>query len=261
MMRYLFVFCLIVALDNATIAQPPADGKTLRVLAYNIHHGEGTDGKVDLPRLANVIKAAMPDLVALQEVDKKVKRTGYVDQLAELAKLTGMHGTFGKQIPYDGGDYGQAILSRTEIGEQSIHLLPGMPDREQRIAYEVRVTVHGETISFVSTHLHHANAAFREEQATKLNELFAKADRPVILAGDLNANPDSKPLDILDKQWKRATADPKLWTFPAVKPTKQIDYILFKPANRFKVLEAKVINEAVASDHRPILAVLEFLPK
>lgn len=242
-------------------AQLSAEGKTVRVLAYNIHHGEGTDGKVDLPRLANVIKAAKPDLVALQEVDKKVKRTGYVDQLAELAKLTGMHGTFGKQIPYDGGDYGQAILSKTEIGEQTIHLLPGMPNREQRIAYEVRVTVHGETISFVSTHLHHANAAFREQQATKLKDLFAKTEHPVILAGDLNANPDSKPLDILDKQWKRATADPKLWTFPAVKPTKQIDYILFKPGNRFKVIEAKVIDEAVASDHRPVLVVLEFLPK
>src|SRR6202165_2432600 len=47
---------------------------TLRVLTYNIHHGEGTDGRFDVPRLAEVIKSVRPDLVALQEVDEGTER-------------------------------------------------------------------------------------------------------------------------------------------------------------------------------------------
>src|SRR4051812_15481445 len=76
---------------------------TLRVLTYNIHHGEGRDGQFDLPRLADVMKRAEPDLVALQEVDISTERSDGVNQLAELERLTGMHGEFGKAMDYRGG--------------------------------------------------------------------------------------------------------------------------------------------------------------
>ena len=255
---------LLAALAGAAVAALPAadpPGRTtLRVLCYNIHHGRGTDGKVDLPRIAGVIRDAKPDLVALQEVDDRTRRTGQVDQTAELARLTGLHGRFGKQIDYQGGGYGQAVLSRFPLGELTVHWLPGVPDRERRIAAEARVKVGGRELSFVTTHLHHQNPEFREQQAAKLNELFGAADRPVVLAGDLNATPDSKPLAILSQKWTVATAGPSLFTFPAGKPTKQIDYVLYRPAGRFKAVEAKVIAEAVASDHRPVLAVLELTP-
>jgi endonuclease/exonuclease/phosphatase family metal-dependent hydrolase len=252
----------VVALA-AMAALPAADppGRvTLRVLSYNIHHGEGTDGKVDLPRLAGVIAAAKPDLVALQEVDDKTRRTGKVDQTAELVRLTGLHGQFGKQIDYEGGGYGQAILSRYPIDGLQVHWLPGTPERERRIAVEAQVKVGGRALSFVSTHLHHIRGEFREQQAAKLNELFAATDRPAVLAGDLNANPGSKPLDILRTKWTSATAGPSLFTYPSPKPVKQIDYILCRPGKRFRVVESKVIAEAVASDHRPILAVVELVP-
>jgi endonuclease/exonuclease/phosphatase family metal-dependent hydrolase len=234
----------------------PGGPKTLRVLCYNIHHGRGTDDKVDLPRLARVIRAADPDLVALQEVDDKTKRTGGVDQLAELVRLTGLHGRFGKAIDYEGGGYGQAVLSRFPMAGATVHTLPGMPAREQRIAFEVRVSAAGRDLSFVTTHLHHQEPALREQQANKLNDLFAGVDRPIILAGDLNATPESKPLAALTGKWTIATADPGLLTYPSAKPTKQIDYVLFRPAGRFQVLETRVVEEAVASDHRPVVAVL-----
>ena len=66
--------------------QPPR----LRVLTYNIHHGEGTDGKFDYERLARVINGLKPDVAALQEVDRNTRRANGVDQAALLAKLTGM---------------------------------------------------------------------------------------------------------------------------------------------------------------------------
>lgn len=89
----------------------------IRVLTYNIHHGEGLDGKVDLGRIAQVIQQAAPDVVALQEVDLGTERTGRVDQAAELGRLTGLHAVFGKAFDYSGGRYGAALLSRWSIQE------------------------------------------------------------------------------------------------------------------------------------------------
>ena len=238
-------------------AANPGRKPTLRVLSYNIHHGEGTDGIVDLPRLARVIRAADADLVALQEVDDRTKRTKGVDQTAELARQTGMYGVFGKQIDYEGGGYGQAILSRVPLGRGTVHWLPGEPDRERRLAFGVPVSVFGRELTFVTTHLHHQNDEFRQRQAAELNRLFADTDRPVIVAGDLNANPDSKPLGVFLSHWAVATG-PGLHTFPAGQPTKQIDYVIARPAPAFATIELRVPDEPVASDHRPLLAVYEF---
>lgn len=100
-----------------------------RVLSYNIHHAEGIDGKLDVARIARVIKDCQPDLVALQEVDKLVERTESIDQP----------------------------------------------------------------------------------------------------------------------------------TIPVTTPDRQIDFVLFRPAARWKVVKSRVLEEMIASDHRPILAVLELL--
>jgi endonuclease/exonuclease/phosphatase family metal-dependent hydrolase len=254
---------LLTALAGLATALPAGDppGRTvLRVLCYNIHHGERADGKIDLPRQAKVIADAKPDLVALQEVDNRCLRSGKVDQTAELARLTGLHGRFGKQIDFEGGEYGQAVLSRFPLDELTVHWLPGTPERQRRIAVEARVKVGGGPLSFVGTHLHHQRDDFREQQAAKLNELFGKAEHPVILAGDLNAEPDAKPLDVLRERWAVATAGPALFTYPAAKPAAQIDHVLYRPGKRFRVVSARVIEEAAASDHRPVLALLELVP-
>lgn len=241
------------------VLKAKGERKSLRVLSYNIHHGEGTDGKLDLPRIAKIIAAEKPDLVAVQEVDRKAKRSGGVDQTAELARLTGLHGTFFKAIDIEGGDYGQAILSRFPLGETTTHKLPQIAKEEQRIAGEVRLAVDGREFAFVTTHFNHLNDANRRDQATKINELFASAKHPVILAGDLNANPTSGPLTILAPNWKSSKLDAELPTIPSAKPARQIDYVLYRPATRFRVADVKVIDEPVASDHRPIFAVLEWL--
>ena len=239
-------------------ADEPAP-RRLRVLCYNIHHGEGLDGKVDLPRLADVIRRTEPDLVALQEVDDRTQRTGHVNQIEVLAELTRLHGRFAKQLDYEGGGYGQAILSRFPLSEIEVRWLPGMPARERRIVASVTVEANGAALTFASTHLHHANTAIREQQADALNRLFAGEDRPVVLAGDLNATPDSKPITILRQHWQSATAEmDEMLTFPAGKPERQLDYVLFRPRGRFHVHSVHVIEEPVASDHRPLLVEFRY---
>ena len=126
-----------------------------RCLTYNIHHGEGLDGRLDLPRLASIMTSEAPDLIALQEVDRGMKRANGVDQLTELSRLTGMYGVFGKAMDYQGGVYGVAALSRTPMGRVTNRRLPGLPDREPRTALtvDVETTERRSRVQFTTTHL------------------------------------------------------------------------------------------------------------
>ena len=116
--RSLSVLICVLAVLPASVAWAELPDE-IRVLTYNIHHGEGVDGKFDLPRIADVIKLASPDLVALQEVDQGTARASGVDQPAELARLTGMKVVFGRNIDFQGGGYGTAVLSRLPVKAQS----------------------------------------------------------------------------------------------------------------------------------------------
>ena len=231
----------------------------LRVLCYNIHHGRGVDDRVDLERLAKVINDCHPDLVALQEVDNRTQRSGGVDQTAELAKLTGMHAQFARQIDFGGGQYGQALLSRWPLSDLRIHWLPGEPKREQRMVATCSVQLPGKQLLFGTTHLHHNNAEFRLRQARAITESLQDLPATIILAGDLNAQPEHSPVVELLKSWTVVRSATDLLTFPAIEPIKQIDYIFYRPSDRLRVVSSQVIDEASASDHRPLLVVLEWV--
>lgn len=259
--RYCYILALFVlSLSSMVDAGEPI---RLRVLSYNIHHGEGIDRKLDLERIAGVIRSVKPDVVALQEVDQKVERTQVADQPTELAKLTKMLVVFGANIELQGGHYGNAVLSRFPILRHTNHLLPNIDGGEQRgvIEAEIMLPESGESLVLLATHLDfRADERERLASAKAINELAARhRNRPALLAGDLNATPDSKTLQELEKIWLRAN-EKSLATVPVNQPTKQIDFILFCPEGRWKVIEVKVLDEAVASDHRAIFAVLELLP-
>jgi endonuclease/exonuclease/phosphatase family metal-dependent hydrolase len=230
----------------------------IRVVTYNIHHGEGTDGKLDLERIAKVINAEKPDLVGLNEVDQGCRRSQGIDEPAELAKLTGMTAVFEKNIDHDGGKYGNAVLSRLPIVRHENHKLPSDYEGEQRGVLEVEVgDKDGETLLFLCTHLdYRPDDHERLASIETIENLVVDSDgQPVILAGDLNATPDSKVMETFAKTWGRSNVEP-IVTFPAANPEKQIDYILFRPAAEWEVVETRVLDEAIASDHRGMMAVL-----
>ena len=81
-MRALAAFLVITATAGGQAAEEqPVDGSLrVRVLSYNIHHAEGVDRRLDLPRIADLIKSVEPDLVALQEVDRGTDRDGLIVQ-------------------------------------------------------------------------------------------------------------------------------------------------------------------------------------
>ena len=266
MYRYLRSLLLLNAIvaplfGQAVRAADAESPQRLRVLTYNIHHAEGVDRKLDLQRIADTIKQVAPDIVALQEVDKGATRSENVDQPVELARLTGMQVVFGGNIKLQGGDYGNAVLSKLPIKKQQNHALPNVAAGEQRGVLELEIELPGKSgnLRFLATHLdHRSDDAERLLSAKAINALVAPApDQPAILAGDLNAVPESEVLKLFRTVW---TGPLDKLTIPVGKPARQIDYVLYKPAGRWKTVEAKVLDEAVASDHRALLVVLELLP-
>ncbi|QDU77603.1 Endonuclease/Exonuclease/phosphatase family protein [Bremerella volcania] len=256
-LKILMVLLALVFAPTASADEPIR----IRVVSYNIHHGEGTDGKLDLSRIAQVVSDAKPDIIALQEVDRNTKRTGNVDQAAELARLLEMNGVFGGNIDLQGGHYGNAILTRYASISSTNHQLPSLANGEQRGVMEADIAVPGFKLplKFLATHYDHRPD---ENERIASCEMIAQltrdwGDRPALLAGDLNALPESKPLMLLEKDWIRSNRE-VLPTIPSDQPTRQIDYILLRPNMGWKVVECRLLDGVVASDHRGILAVLEW---
>lgn len=223
----------------------------LRVLTYNSHHGQGTDGKFDYNRIAKIITELKPDVVALQEVDRETERASGLDQAKHLGELTGLQHAFGTAMHYSGGQYGEAILSRFPMKEVKTYRLPFRANQEPRAAIAAHIDPGNglPALVFVGTHLCHQSESTRTEQAQRLNSLFlAAADTPVILAGDLNARPGSKPMQVLlTERWVDTIA-----------PRSRIDYVLHRSSDPWRVVEVIIVDDLIASDHRPVLAVLEW---
>lgn len=264
MMKSIFRALLLIAAALSAVSNgESAEPIQLRVISYNIHHGEGMDGKLDLERIAKVILSEKPDLVAIQEVDQKTKRTGNVDQPAELARLTKMNVVFGANIELQGGHYGNAVLSRFPITKHQNHLLPNVDNGEQRgvLATEIAVPQLDGSLLLLATHFdHRVNDKERVQSAASILALVAEESRPSMLLGDLNDEIGSDSLQLLDTEWKRTNATP-LPTIPVGEPKRQIDFILCQPKNSWRVIETRVLNESIASDHRAIFSVLELPSK
>ncbi|HOB73930.1 MAG TPA: endonuclease/exonuclease/phosphatase family protein [Phycisphaerae bacterium] len=255
-MSKLIRFLIVVILFTTGCSRPQP--VVLRVLSYNIHHAEGLDKQLDLERIARIINESGADLVALQEVDRNVKRSGNVDQPARLAELTGMTSIFEKNIDLQGGEYGNAILSRLPVESYRHHFLPRRGNNEQRGLLQARVRTAAGPLIFMATHLdHQADDAERMDSVAMIRVLAGEhAGQPLILAGDLNTAPDTRVLGEL-RSFLFDTCPPDLqnaFTFSADRPRERIDYILYNRDPRLRVTDYRILDEPVASDHRPVLA-------
>lgn len=256
----------VALLLAACASAPPAgSGETAapvvwRVVSYNIRHGEGGDGRLDLERTAAVLRRLDPDLVALQEVDDRVERTGGVDQAARLGALLGMHHAFGSFMDYQGGRYGLAILSHCEIRRvDPVRLTDG---NEPRVALVAEIVdANDSTVTVVDVHFDWvADDGFRFTQAVEVARHLERITGRWILAGDFNDQPGSRTLTLFHARAEEA-AKPRdrRFTFPSDDPAREIDFVFVSPPGAWNARSVEVVPEAVASDHRPVLAELEAL--
>jgi endonuclease/exonuclease/phosphatase family metal-dependent hydrolase len=249
-----------LALLSCTLGRAEPAGRQLRVLSYNIHHGEGVDGRLDLERIAGVIASAEPDVVALQEVDQGTQRTRRMRQADELARRLNMHVAFGPNLNLEGGEYGNAILSRWPLTAHRNVPLASFDEGEQRgvLIADLAWPAPDGVLRLLATHWdHRRDDRERYASAGRLLELALERSRvPSLLVGDLNTTRDSDVFGRLSEQWAVAGDEPAP-TVPVANPIRQIDFVLYRPRDAWRVVQIEVLDEVTASDHRPILAVLE----
>jgi len=248
--------CFLFMYAFSTIAQPGT--KTLKVMTYNIHHGNppAQSGVIDLQAVADVINSQAPDLVALQELDVLTKRANGVDEVKKLAALTGMHPFFSKGIDFDGGEYGVAILSRFKPNHTERFPLPskeGLPAEARSLAVVNVSLPNGQRLDFACTHLD-LKEEHRLLQVTEINKILGPRKGTVILAGDFNFEATNPAMAILEQHFNRSCKENCDPTIPEVNPQKEIDFILLKKGNRLKVVSHQVLKNVIASDHLPVVA-------
>ena len=242
-------------------------------MTYNIYGGRGRTTDVEINAVTKVLNELKPDLVALQEVDRGTKRAGRKDIAMILGKNLGMHYMFGAAIPLQGGEYGDAILSRWPITPEAHLTLPSSPNREKRSLIAGRVEIpdrQGGALWFGSTHFDHMDGdADRLLQAKAVLEAIQQTQLSAVVAGDFNCEPDSPPFRILSGRLLDTRKDHRPPSYDSVHPKTNIDGVLASPQTAWKVIETKTGAEIrandpewgellkIASDHLPVLVVLE----
>lgn len=262
-MRYiirLLITCFVCLSQYPLSAQTAALDTTKRqfkVLSYNLRFGE----LASLEELAAYIKEHDPDLVALQEVDVRTQRGQAPHQrgkdfASELAFRTGMMPAFGKTIPFAGGYYGIAILSKYPLNlVEKIFLPMTSYGREQRAVLVADVEYEeGRFVTFASTHLDYTHTQERQEQVLALNEALAGRAHPIILGGDFNAEPEAPEIQEGMAAWMRVS-DLKP-TFPSSDPSSIIDYIFCYPSTAWNPVRAYT-DSVQLSDHLPVWVIVE----
>lgn len=237
---------LVVAAFTVAAQNQPGAPWQVRVMSYNVQHCAGIDSNIDYDRTADVIFQQQPDVVALQELDSMTARSGKCDQLAELASRTLYFPTFAKAIDFDGGKYGIGILTRER--PLSVTRTP-LPGKEPRVLLVVEL----KNYVMACTHLDLAE----ENRLASVPLIVAEAQKwqkPFLIAGDWNDEPDSKLLTELKKYFVINTG--KKATYPADRPKECIDYIASFNGRSAVSLSSSVVDEPEASDHRPLVANL-----
>ncbi|HEX6558926.1 MAG TPA: endonuclease/exonuclease/phosphatase family protein [Longimicrobiales bacterium] len=246
-------------------------GEWIRVATYNIHAGTDLTSQPSIPRIAAVIDSLQPDIVLLQEVDRHTARALGADHLDQLMHLTGLQGAFAKSLDFQGGEYGIALLSRWPIDSvTTVELTVDPPQERSGGSHEPRVALHAVVraprgpLHVINTHIDPAaQGTYRRQEVVGILARLSRAvpaQAPLVFGGDLNTRPNTDEIAAvslsLTDAWRACGAGPGN-TFPAGVPDRRIDYIFFRHA---RCLHARVpVTEA--SDHRPLLVMLQILRK
>ncbi|MCF4124174.1 endonuclease/exonuclease/phosphatase family protein [Methylobacterium sp. SyP6R] len=238
----------------------------LRVLTYNVRRCLGADGRLAPERIAAVIAACRPDVVALQELDVGRARSGGIDQAEVIAGHLGMRSHFHPAMRVREELYGDAILTSLPSRLVRANGLPGRDGCEPRGALWVAVTAGDAEVQVVTTHFGLGRHERRAQAEALLGPAFLgdpACRDPVVLLGDFNALPGSHvhrrlAARLPDAHGKRVWMRP---TFPARLPLLRIDHVFVSrgvAVRQVSPLGGRLAR--VASDHLPLVADLDLAP-
>lgn len=221
---------------------------TLRLLSYNIR-----SMRDDRAALARVIRSARPDVVCVQEAPRFLR---WRSTCAKLARTSGL-------VVVGGGRAAGANLILSSLAVDVLATVdvafskdPGLHQRGTAIAV---LRLRGSTFAVAGTHLD-VKPEPRLKHVAELHAALAEhvpADVPAVVGGDINDHPGSAPWQALVAQRVDAFAH-QADRGGAPGTPRVIDGIFVDP--RIAVTSARVLDQpdvTIASDHRPLLAVLE----
>ena len=251
----LILFSFIACKEKQTV--------NLKILSYNIRHGEGVDMILDLSRSERIIKSQSPDLCGLQEVDNFCLRSDSVDQTDYLAQKTFMTGTFGTFMDFQGGEYGMATLTAKPVISTKVLRLPdGKDEPRSSIVHEVQIAK-GCAIAFANVHFDwvggNEGVTNRLKQAQALITYIDGLDRATVITGDFNCTPDSPTMQYFTEQGFVFVqkGDDNL-SFQGNSKA-EIDHVIYRNAGdvKFEKKSIRLFDEPLVSDHRPLVAELK----
>lgn len=235
---------LLLILAVLTLGISTAEAQKVRVMSYNVKNGSGKDGIKDIKRCGNLVREVQPDVVAVQELDSCTRRNKFyvLGRMAEAAG--GYHAYYGPTIPHSGGKYGVGVLTKEPALSVEFHRLPCPREPRGLLVVELK------KYYILCTHLS-LKEAQRVESVGIIKEVVSKLkNKPVFIAGDMNARPGSAPI-VAFKEYAQLLTDDSKFTFPSNDPRVCIDYI-FGVNGLFKVSKYHVFYDSLYSDHLPI---------
>jgi endonuclease/exonuclease/phosphatase family metal-dependent hydrolase len=264
-------FLMLTLIEGCATSRQSSGQNAIRVMSYNIHHGVGSDSVFDVERIASVIRRSDADVVALQDVDRWIDRTGKMDMMTKLADLTGMTYTFGKSTNVDGGEHGNGLLTRFPILEERLLTYRLQLSDQNYSLMRLVLDVRGTEIVFLNTELHgDGNDSLQTENVAEIVAASTEHQNvPIILSGSVNSVPDSKSLaaikTVFRDSWTMCGSGDG-FTFPSNAPEKRVDYIFI--SNRHGSSDSKSIEVSLkpveatvpvsnASDHLPLVITLK----
>ena len=237
------ILCSLVLLCAMIVS---CGGDTMRVMSYNVHHCRGVDGKIDYPRIAEVISRVSPDFVALQELDSATARNNGKVCIDELAAETGMFASYASAIYFGGGSYGIGLLSREK--PLATRVVPLVSSGEARRL----LVVEFEKYVACCTHFP-LKGSDRVASAEVLCEALQGCEKPLFLVGDMNCCVGDPEQQLLARSFK-VLNNPADATFPSINANECIDFVYaLDNGYSFESLKSEVLSgDSIASDHLPL---------
>ena len=241
-----FVTCSACIACSANNNDTEKNKDTVKILSYNVRNCRGMDNITSYKRVADIINRIAPEVVALQELDSATQRSNGIVVLDQLASLTGMYKTYGASIDYQGGKYGIGILTKEKPVKWQIVALPGREERRSLLIVELN------DYYICCTHFS-LTEEDRIASVDIINNALKDLSKPVFLAGDFNAVPESQVIKNIETKWNILN-DPQKPTIPASGPNRCIDFVFASNYNgyTFETIQTNVEQEYIASDHLPV---------
>lgn len=222
--------------------------REVKMMSYSVNNCFGLDSVRNVQRIADIILSETPDVVALQDVYQK-KDQHLEDLLAELAELTSMVPSYGNP---DAEGNAIAILSKEKPLDIQYVELPGPHPGFGLLVADFKKFMFGSIFMSGNQDDQIASTAILKEEA-------AKAGKPFFFGGNLNAKISSPTISNLSKDFTALT-DIGAKSYPADQPAALVDYIFMYNRNlkSFSTGTSTVLNEPVASNHRPVVTNISF---